>query len=345
MRLFELLQHPRASLPGNWTGNDFQIWLNRFLQDYLDEIDNIDPACVLGQRVRAELPRMNQVRQWLCGAIQRYFDHRPDIAYTDVVRAVNAVRAEVTNLFSAAHIPIGRLYRTSRAHGSILTRQRLFHTSVFDRQYVGSHRYGITGFPCIYVGGSLNVCLRECRIDQPDWHDAAFARFECRREVQVLDFGFRPGFVGRLAQGRALQPGQPPNSVDDFIVRYAVAWPLIAACSIANRYDGKFAVEYVIPHNIVQWLQRENQLDGIRFFSTRLLPTDPNDGDSFYVNYVFPAVGHQGFNMGYSQKLINILSMTDVLPWHASTGGSNMVQEYQETQAALDSAACTLFVP
>jgi hypothetical protein len=342
MRLFELLQHPKASLPGNWVGNDFQVWLNRFIQDYLDEIATIDATCVLGQRVRAELPRMDQVRQWLCGAIRRYFDYRPDTAYTDVVRAVDAVRGEVTNLFSAAHIPVGKLYRTTRANGSTLPRTRLFHTSIFDRQYLGSHRYGIPGFPCIYVGGSLTLCLTECRIAQPDWHDAAFARFDCRRQIQVLDFGFRPGFVGRLAQGRV---GQPPSSIDDFIVRYAIAWPLIAACSIANRYDGKFAVEYIIPHNIIQWLQRENQLDGIRFFSTRLLPSDPQDGESFYVNYEFPAASHQGFNNGYSQKLINVLSMTDVIPWHATTGGSNLVQEYQETQADLDSAACTIFVP
>jgi hypothetical protein len=342
MRLFELLQHHRAALPAPWTGNDFVVFLNRFLQEYLDEIDAIDAACTLGQRVRAELPRMDQVRRWLAGAVTRYFDNRPDETYADVLRAVNAVRPEVTNLFSQAHVPIGPLYRTTRRRGANLARPRLFHTSIFDRQYVGSHRYGIPGFPCIYVGGSLNLCLTECRIPQADWHDAAFARFECRHPIQVLDFGFRPGFVGHVAQGRF---GQPPGPIDDFIVRYAIAWPLIAACSITNRYDERFAVEYIIPHAIVQWLLRESALDGVRFFSTRLVPADATDGTSFFVSYVFPAARHQGYANGYSQKLINLLSMTDVINWQSSTGGVDLLQEYQDTQAALDAAAVSVFVP
>jgi hypothetical protein len=201
MRLFELLQHQTAALPAAWSGNDFIAFLNRFLQNYLDEVDQVDAGCTLGQRVKAELGRMENVRRWLCGAMQRYFNYQPDRAYEDVVRAINAVLPEVTNLYSQAHFPLGQLYRTTRRRGQDLPQARLFHTSTADRQFVGAHRYGIPGFPCIYLGGSLNVCLTECRIQQPDWADAAFARFECRRQVQVLDFGYRPAFVGTLAQG------------------------------------------------------------------------------------------------------------------------------------------------
>lgn len=109
MRLFELLQHQKAALPAAWTGNDFVVFLNRFLQDYLHEIDAIDEACALGQRVRAHLPRMTSVARWLAGAVTHYLDNEPDRTYADVVRAVELVLPEVTNLFSQAHLPVGQL--------------------------------------------------------------------------------------------------------------------------------------------------------------------------------------------------------------------------------------------
>lgn len=84
--------------------------------------------------------------------------------YNEVVKAVDSVLPEVTNMYSLAHRPIGHLFRIRKFKPSeTITRARLFHTSFNDRQYVGTHRYSMPGFPCRYLGGSLRLCQRECR--------------------------------------------------------------------------------------------------------------------------------------------------------------------------------------
>jgi hypothetical protein len=125
------------------------------------------------------------------------------------------------------------------------------------------------------------------------------------------DFGYPPEVIGRLAQGRLLQAHQPNIPLDNFIVNYAICWPIIAACSIRRMHDGKFAEEYIIPQILLQWLMRETMCDGIRFFSTRMSPGGLDIRPT--ANYVFPALPPP--DTGHSQKLRNIFEMTDPCMW------------------------------
>jgi hypothetical protein len=91
----------------------------------------------------------------------------------------------------------------------------------------------------------------------------------------------------------------------------------VASCSIKRRYDGAaFNVEFVVPNAVMQWIQQNAQVDGIRYFSTRHGPDDPSLHALEWINYALPTgeLGPSQAQMkGYSSKLHNLLRQTDAV--------------------------------
>src|SRR5664279_3564677 len=107
------------------------------------------------------------------------------------------------------------------------------------------------GFPCLYLGGSLELCTAELHVPGNQLRRTAIAEFAVRdgAQIRVLDFGFRPSTVAELALGRDVENAkatQRPNpGLEEFIVNYAACWPLIAACSIRVMHEREpFVPEY-----------------------------------------------------------------------------------------------------
>ena len=97
---------------------------------------------------------------------------------------------------------------------------------------------------------------------------------------------------------------------DDFISSYIIYWPLIAACSIrVEDRSGSFFPQYIVPQLLLQWVSKENKVDGIRYFSTRALESD------WYanVNYVFPS--REIKHSGRCPFLAKRFRLTSPVPW------------------------------
>lgn len=117
--------------------------------------------------------------------------------------------------------------------------------------------------------------------------------FSCRRPINIRPFRWRRGF-GQFAKGQA------------------IIWPLIAACSLVRRHPGTpFVPEYIIPQFLLQWVQREKGLDGIRYFSTKLAAMDRAQNRAF--NFVFP-VRHKA-PRGICGGLQNSFALTPPVSW------------------------------
>lgn len=334
--LSQFLQSPAAALPATRPAGDFETFLLSTTNQYVDGLKTLDPSCSLAAQASsaATLALVGEVSGWVRGAVRQYLLGQPERAYRLMRRGIHRL-ANLNHLVSL-DIPatdIGPLYRMTRLQPHELSRKRLFHVPFSMRHLVGKHRYGIAGFPCLYLGGSLRICQLEIDVPDNDLKLVGIARFEPTRTLRVLDLGYKPSVVAKIAQARAASPGVSNPALDAFIQKYVICWPILAACSVQRLYAGHFAHEYIVPQLLLQWVMRETMCDGIRYFSTR----GPGSGIDVHgaANYVFPALppAHDD----HSSKLRARFVLTDPCMWRSGRPGATLDQEFADNETHLGS--------
>jgi len=333
--IHEFLNSPIVALPRVRTDPDFHRFISSMLDAYTTAIDTLDPDCHLCARIRARKADAEMVRQHVEDAVGRYLEGHAARAYEQVDQALNYIARSLQTLFTrpVANDVVAPLYRMVRNGAAAVNKGWLFHCPFNVRHEVGQHRYGIPGFPCLYLGGSLRVCQVESRVPDADLSRVAIGEFEVIAPLKLLNFAYRPSALADIAGGSALrdQGANPP--LEQFIIDYAICWPLIAASSIEVMHDRKpFVYEYIIPQMILQWIMGRTDCDGIRYFSTRWVPSP--DAIIRPANFVFPAKPPS--NADYlSHPLISKFSLTDVFRWRSTTGGVDFCQERRDNEMLL----------
>lgn len=337
MDIRTFLESDALSLPKTRPDADFRQYLRTAFNHYLHAIDALDAQCHVCAAVKQARSDGDVLARWITGAVRQYYLGQPEHAYKQLTKGLDFAATRITNLFSQGvqGDAVEPLYRMSKLQPTQLSREFMFHWPFELRGRIGKHRYGIPGFPCLYLGGSLRVCQIECRIPDNELPQVAVSRFAPRHQLQVLDFGYRPTAIVPAAMGLALgAPGSNPALLD-LIVNYVTCWPLIMAASVRVLHEGDhFYPEYVVPHLITQWLTRNTTCDGIRYFSTRHCPDPQAIRDT--ANYVFPA--HDLDNQsGHCGRLKRMLELTVPYLWHSPTGGTNLLADFQNNEAHLSS--------
>jgi hypothetical protein len=318
MNIQEFFDSPVMQLPRNRDDENFERYLANLFEAYIRAIKALGPHCDLCSRIRGAEGEIIQLSECIQDAVRHYLDGTPAAAYKELLNGVNFVYPRLQKLLSreVGSGDIGKLYRIRDTKGKTVPKERLFHAPFNLRHKVGQHRYGIPGFPCLYLGGSLELCIEECGIQTATLPGVSVAEFVFRNKVKILDFGFRPSALARVAVGIAMHSLGANPPLEQFIINYTTCWPLIAASSIKVFHGGEpFVYEYIIPQMILQWIMSNDKCDGIRYFSTRFTPYP----DAVYItaNYVFPATHDSGPQTGYSQRLKDAFEFTDPIVWGA----------------------------
>lgn len=133
-----------------------------------------------------------------------------------------------------------------------------------DKRYLCKpERFSVSGYPCLYVGYSEKVCLKEMGtcgsiIDLTHNTDTPF---------RILDLTFEQDFQNEIL--------------------FVKTWPLIAACYMVPYYCIKrdktcppdniaFKIEYVIPQFLTLFVKRNLiTVDGIRYYTVRDAKLNP----------------------------------------------------------------------
>lgn len=187
-------------------------------------------------------------------------------------------------------------------------RSRVFHTPYCLRSKVSTSRYSIAGFPSLYLGTSLELCLEEVH-HNPHEQFALSSRFQFERdfemnnlEIKVIELAIKPQDF--LTERNSFDVNRTFRLIPERILEkdnvrkaYLLWYPLIAACSyIRSNKNDPFAAEYIIPQLLMQWVRSEmgtsrkaySRLVGIRYFSCASIRAS-----DMGFNYVFPASGKQ----------------------------------------------------
>jgi hypothetical protein len=337
----DFLRSDTAALPRMRPDTEFLNYMMSITNKYIEGIDNLNPKCHLCRRILERRDEISLLSRHISGAIRHYLSGQPSQAYSDMAQILDKATNTIESLYS---IPISNdavrpLYRMVKNGLKAVDKSWLFHCPFNLRHNVGQHRYGIPGFPCLYLGGSIQVCQSESRVSDLDLKGVAIGRFEVRSPIKILNFAYRPSFFAAAAGGSALRAEGENPDLEQLIIDYSICWPLIASASLQTLHDGRpFVYEYIIPQLILQWIMRSSDCDGIRYFSTRMVPDDSSMWAT--TNYVFPAK-IPGNKRHFSQPLINKFSLTDVHRWTSLGNGKSISEEIQYNQKVIDEMAAS----
>ena len=141
--------------------------------------------------------------------------------------------------------------------------KEMFHVPITMRRQVGTERYSIPGYPCLYLGKSSYVCWEE--MGRPQMSSCWCSRLVNREQFEVLDL--------RL-------PSEKVFCNENEIARYMMLFPLIISCMIPMKGEScdVFKPEYLIPQLIMEWVIK-NSKTGIYYTTTHYTSQTRKDFD------------------------------------------------------------------
>ena len=324
-----IFSNKKFNLPIRWDGNDFEKALKDLFQEYCFQVclQQQGPNCSLSAYWQFNSGQLenrvgckdndcisNSIKT-VCNQILRiikaYLSGFPSKAYNIFGNLMKTViqtpikiypKNDWTKVFEN-NDPLSLFRVVNVVENTIQSRSRVFHTPYNLRTKVGTNRYSIAGFPSLYLGTSINLCLEELRCNPYQQH-ALCSKFEIvrdvyrnRTEIDVIELGIKPqDFFGEINnsdfESRIRKVDRNLLNSPDVRQAYLLWFPIIAASSFirANKQD-PFAPEYIVPQLIMQWIRKqndghENRLYGIRYFSCSSVKAS-----DLGFNYVFPTSG------------------------------------------------------
>ena len=299
MRIFE---QKKFHLPIRWTGNDFKQTLEELFRNYRVELRNAT-KCM-------DYNGVDLLCESIILSIEKYFDGHPSKAFNifsiamDFLMTSQPKNYQITDCeeFFSYKDDLLKLFRVRNVQQNIsYLRSDIFHTPYNLRSKVAACRYSIAGYPSLYLGTSLELCLAEAKASSHSEISIA-SRFDLARNkrhnvpaIKVIDLGVKPqDFLDINQEFYSNTVGRNVNTLklNDKKVRseYVSWYPLIAACSFMRvSKSDYFSAEYIIPQLLMQWIRskyEENEFFGIRYFSCASVKAS-----EMGFNYVFPVSG------------------------------------------------------
>lgn len=323
-----IVKNGELDLPKRWDGNDFHESINLLYEKY---------KSILSAYIsRNNLRKVHTICNRISKCIEHYHNGFPNEAFQQVNYVMNKLiqkpliiyrKSGWTEVFDQ-NDPL-MLFRIRNVQNNIIyIRKDIFHTPYNLRSKISTCRYSISGYPCLYLGTSLDLCCEEAKV--ASFNDMTIAsRFKIQRNmhhnngvgINVIELALKPkDFIANehhtnrnIREDIQIGRTRTFNDIDlnniDVMSTYLYWYPLIAACSFirVNKQD-PFASEYIIPQLLMQWVRKEsanNKLIGIRYFSCA-----SERASELGFNYVFPVSGEKDIHY---RKYCEVLSKSFTL--------------------------------
>jgi hypothetical protein len=286
----EIFSKKSYQLPIRWNGEDFYATLYEHLYNYREK--DIGKNSALYTEVKA-------ICRGICDAVDYSLRGYPEKAYKSF-ESVMDILGKAPLLIDKEDINKENLYRVVDVESAAVPkRQRIFHVPFTMRSKMSTQRYSIPGFPSLYLGTSLELCLMEIG-KNPQRDYVCVSRYELQTDKRVDSSGRAESNQSPVFDNDkfiifdiSIKPEEAIKKLcnsEDF-VRYIKWYPLISACSYIRAVRGDrivYSPEYIVPQLFLQWVRSEDEdaVVGIKYFSCA-----PVYESSLGNNYVFPTMG------------------------------------------------------
>ncbi len=232
---------------------------------------------------------------------------------------VSANRQTAKSLFPITNIPKDSFwFRARRPERIKFSRKDLFHVPFEKRGFIGTNRFSILGYPCLYLASTI-VGAREETEDSKDLGITAISCFQNNTDIEAYDFTFFP-----------------KRKKEDWQTLYKdiMTYPFKIAASIpvgAEKEYCPFKEEYIIPQLLLHCVIRQSgkRKLALLYSSTKAIENKV-DKNLFcqHANLVFPAVlvKRDGFCRFLMEKFI--LTSPQIVPFtHLSNEEINEIEK------------------
>lgn len=331
--LKSLFTSSNFNLPYLLNDNDksFRHYFEIRMAEYLTEIKKI-PANTFNANDKDDLiVDINEIVEDLDNVFETYLKGFPSAAYLQFCNLIKKNNLSPflidyrTIKLNAGH----RFYRTKKEYtknnpingkisycgvNKLYNCLDMFHVPFQKRKTIGTNRFSIPGYPCLYLSDSLYTSWAECMADEKkDFSPFHAISFSNNRPLHIVDFA-PLNFINRKKTKLIVNGYVVQDNVS--IIQYARLYPIIIAChskiKYKTNYNGeiKFKSEYIIPQMLLQWFRENNFIiDGIRHLSCASSLKFPNKNILKY-NYVLPVSNCTEF--GYCSSLQHVFSSSRV---------------------------------
>ena len=269
-----------------------------FFVESLNDIINKEIPTVDNEKdvILKEIVNFSQV---IINTITKYYDGKPFDAYKIFSDGVRDTFLEFLQFESI--IPAGTsFYRARMGNQKQYSKKELFHIGFENRHLVSTNRYSIPGIPALYLGDSTYVCWEE--FDRPRFRELWFSRLQNSKPIKITEI---------LLINDALEKINAKNEKSRIkiihLLRYLIYFPITIACTIKVKHNGSFKPEYIISQMLLEYVLKNEEIDGIKFPSTKIDYNQISNIDCY--NYIFPVKTNK--KEGVCDKLTAYFNMTD----------------------------------
>jgi hypothetical protein len=273
---------------------------------------------------------LDEVISLLLICFNSYLEGHPAKAFHtfDVIMKMPKVYSQLVNFRTVKINPNHKFYRLKKEYNSKLKFDELkyegisehtspleaFHVPFNKRKSIGTNRFSIPGFPCLYLSDTILTSWSEIADSRNiDFHAICFKNL---RPLYLIDLVPLNHSIPQITIEN-ISKLYDHNNNEKFLLDYLLIYPIILACHCKLKYipeypgQIQFKSEYIVPQLMMQWFKNsEKMVDGIRYLSCTAFDSGISENDNFY-NYVIPAIDSEK-EEGYCDELSSLFSVSEV---------------------------------
>lgn len=204
-------------------------------------------------------------------------------------------------------------------------KSELFHIKDNLRDRIGSYRYSVAGYPCLYLASDCELAWFECGMPKQFSYCRMSIDNSEYNALKLIDFSQRPvDFLSAISIEiiNERRKKDNPFKVYEYLKKYIIMYPIIAACSVkVKNRTTNFIPEYTLPQMFMQWIREDEYIDGVYYKSS--LNTDLING-MCACNVALPVKNFR--EDGLDQSLANKFFVSDI----GYIDVSKMFEKYQK---------------
>lgn len=298
MNRFELFEKYRGKLPFVYGEiNGFRNSIRKLLEEYLTDINGMDDCLYIGFKKDLKV-----YVEGIKNVIDLSYQGAHSEAFGLFKELMDKHRLSVHLKEEISSIEDTFFYRMRVVENrASISFKEMFHIPLDKRGIIRTQRYSFPGYPCLYLGTSVNACWEE--LHRPLLDNCMISALQLLRVVKFIDLSL-------------------PNK-DDIIdstlklERFIMSYPLMLACSVkVLNYSDPYKPEYIVPQLLMEYIINRNikkelyneWIFGILYTSVHI-NNDFKFSDKEFINWAIPVLEPLS-NSKYCPVLCEIFKIT-----------------------------------
>ena len=296
--------------------DDFLLYQKNIIAKFLSELESFDGRLKL--KLKPIKPNIIKLSDSIIQSIELYLNGDTIAAYEkfkigiEQIKQHLLIKVGVTDISSIEEPE--QFYRARIGSDVLFTREEMFHIPFEKRHLVSSQRYSLPGIPCLYLANSTYLCWEE--LGKPDFDSVQFSRYDLHDcKLKFLNLNHTSQALSIIGFDK---DGDLEEMSEFLIIRFIATWTLQAAVSnVVLHKNAPFKPEYIIPQLLLQWIVNHNEIDGVRFFSTKYNGKTPVLHFGNFSNLVIPI--KKSKVKGYCDELKSKIKLTNPVSYMYSS--------------------------